>query len=78
MHGAITHRRSNRNMVRKVVRCIALLSLALLNTPAPAQKAARVTLMTAGDGSAFLPYGQGIAAYLASRGIDIGVMKSAG
>jgi TRAP transporter TAXI family solute receptor len=65
-------------MVRKVVRCIVLLSLAFLNTPAPAQKAAHVTLMTAGDGSAFLPYGQGIAAYLASRGIDIGVMKSAG
>lgn len=34
--------------------------------------------MTASDGSAFLPYGQGIAAYLASKGIDIAVKKSAG
>jgi len=34
--------------------------------------------MTAGDGSAFLPYGQGIAAYLASKGINLDVRKSAG
>jgi len=34
--------------------------------------------MTAGDGSAFLPYGQGIAAYLASRGVAIDVRKSSG
>jgi TRAP-type uncharacterized transport system substrate-binding protein len=34
--------------------------------------------MTAGDGSAFLPYGQGIAAYLASKGINIAVKKGAG
>jgi len=34
--------------------------------------------MTAGDGSAFLPYGQGIAAYLATKGITIAVKKSAG
>jgi len=34
--------------------------------------------MTAGDGSAFLPYGQGVAAYLASRGIAIDIEKSGG
>ena len=34
--------------------------------------------MTAGDGSAFLPYGQGVAAYLGSGGITIDVRKSAG
>ncbi len=34
--------------------------------------------MTAGDSSAFLPYGQGIAAYLASKGINIAVKKGAG
>jgi hypothetical protein len=34
--------------------------------------------MTAGDGSAFLPYGQGGAAYLASKGTNIAVKKRAG
>ena len=34
--------------------------------------------MTAGEGSAFLPYGQGIAAYLASKGITVDIKKSAG
>ena len=34
--------------------------------------------MTAGEGSAFLPYGQGIAAYLAAKGITIDIKKSAG
>jgi TRAP transporter TAXI family solute receptor len=65
-------------MIRKVVRCVVLLSAAFLNTSTFAQERANVTLMTAGDGSAFLPYGQGLAAYLASRGINIGVKKSAG
>jgi hypothetical protein len=56
---------------------------ALVHTPALAQTrlaqtTAPVTLMTAGDGSAFMPYGQGIAAYLAPRGISIDVKKSAG
>jgi uncharacterized protein len=37
-----------------------------------------VTLMTAGDGSVFLPYGEGVARYLASNGIAIAVKKSAG
>jgi TRAP-type uncharacterized transport system substrate-binding protein len=37
-----------------------------------------VTLMTAGNGSVFLPYGQGIAAFLASKGVNIEVKKSAG
>ena len=55
-----------------------LSALTALALPAPAQTIAPVTLMTAGDGSAFLPYGQGIAAYLASKGITIEVRKSAG
>jgi len=62
----------------KMIQCVVLLALAILATPALAQTAAPVTLMTAGNGSAFLPYGQGIAAYLASRGINIEVKKSAG
>lgn len=58
---------------------VALLGLAVLGgTPALAQNTAQVTLMTAGDGSVFLPYGQGIARLLASKGIDIVVQKSAG
>jgi TRAP transporter TAXI family solute receptor len=68
-----------RDMVRKTARCLLLLGLAVLgHIPARAQQAAAVTLMTAGDGSAFLPYGQGVAAYLASKGIHIDVRKSAG
>ena len=34
--------------------------------------------MTAGEGSAFLPYGQGVATYLASKGITVDIKKSAG
>ena len=48
------------------------------NAPVLAQTTAPVTFMTAGEGSAFLPYGQGIAAYLASKGITVDVTKSAG
>jgi hypothetical protein len=56
-----------------------LLNLAMLGgAPVLAQNTAQVTLMTAGDGSAFLPYGEGIAKFLASRGINIEVKKSAG
>jgi TRAP transporter TAXI family solute receptor len=47
-------------------------------TPAPAQNTVQVALMTAGDGSAFLPYGQGIAAFIMPQGIGIDVKKSAG
>jgi uncharacterized protein len=61
------------------VRCAAVLGFALAGSlPALAQNAAHVILMTAGDGSVFLPYGQGIARYLASKGIDIDVTKSDG
>jgi TRAP transporter TAXI family solute receptor len=45
---------------------------------AMAQTPAQVTFMTAGDGSAFLPYGEGIAAYLATKGLHLGIKKSAG
>jgi TRAP transporter TAXI family solute receptor len=67
------------HMTRHLVRGVLLLALATLGTkPAPAQNAAQVTLMTAGDGSAFLPYGEGVAAYLAKKGIQIEIKKSAG
>jgi TRAP transporter TAXI family solute receptor len=58
--------------------CALLLLAAFGATPAPAQNASHVTFMTAGDGSAFLPYGRGIAAYLAPKGIPIEIKKSAG
>jgi uncharacterized protein len=56
-----------------------LLGLAALGTvPVMAQNAPQVILMTAGDGSAFLPYGQGVAAYLATKGLHIEIKKSGG
>jgi TRAP transporter TAXI family solute receptor len=56
-----------------------LLGLAALGAaPAMAQNTVPVTCMTAGDGSAFLPYGQGIAAYLATKGVHIEIKKSGG
>jgi uncharacterized protein len=69
--------------IRKTVRCVARLALAaLFIAPVFAQDTNQdtisVTLMTAGNGSAFLPYGQAIAAFLATKGINIEVKKSAG
>jgi TRAP transporter TAXI family solute receptor len=37
-----------------------------------------IVFMTAGDGSAFLPYGQAVAVYLAKKGIHVDVRKSGG
>jgi hypothetical protein len=66
------------HMTRHLVRGVLLLALsALTTTPAPAQSP-QVTFMTAGDGSAFLPYGEGVAAYLGKKGIQIEIRKSAG
>ena len=66
-------------MIWKAVRYLAIPVLAALGgTPALSEPTAQVMLMTAGDGSAFLPYGQGIAAYLATKGIAVEVKKSAG
>jgi len=66
-------------MTGHLVRGSLLLALAALGTtPAMAQNAPQVTFMTAGDGSAFLPYGKGVAAYLAKKGIQIEIRKSGG
>jgi uncharacterized protein len=65
------------HMARNPVRGFLLLALAALGT-ALAQNAPQVVFMTAGDGSAFLPYGLGVAAYLANKGIQIEIRKSAG
>ncbi len=66
-------------MAWEAVRYCALLAFALVSAmPVSAQNTAPVTLMTAGDGSVFLPYGEGIAKLLASRAIAVVVAKSAG
>ena len=49
---------------------------ALIAMPAIAEDT--VTFMTAGEGSAFLPYGQGVAKYLAAKGLHIEIKKSGG
>jgi TRAP transporter TAXI family solute receptor len=54
-----------------------LLGFAVLGA-AMAQNAPQVTFMTAGDGSAFLPYGQGVAAFLATQGLHLEIRKSGG
>lgn len=66
-----------------LARGVLLLALAALGSaPATAQttseKTSQVTFMTAGEGSAFLPYGRGVAAYLATKGIHLEIKKSAG
>ena len=64
------------SMRRVLVRGLVLLALAA--TQALAQDKPQVSFMTAGDGSAFLPYGQGVAAYLATKGLTIEIKKSTG
>jgi len=67
------------NPVRRTLVPALLLGLAVLGTaPATAQTPVPVIFMTAGDGSAFLPYGQGVAAYLATKGLHIEIKKSGG
>ena len=67
------------NPMRRTLVSGLLLGLAALGAaPAMAQNTVPVTFMTAGDGSAFLPYGQGIAAYLATKGVHIEIKKSGG
>ncbi|MBR0654326.1 TAXI family TRAP transporter solute-binding subunit [Plastoroseomonas arctica] len=54
-----------------------LMALAAL-TPGLAQAQAAIALWTAGPGSAFLPYGEGLARHLARTGITTEVKQSAG
>jgi uncharacterized protein len=63
-------------MTRNLVGRVLLLTLGA--AAGQAQDAPQVAFMTAGEGSAFLPYGQGVAAYLARNGIQIEIRKSAG
>ena len=64
-------------MTRYLLCGLWLLGLGVLGPAALAQNAP-IVFMTAGDGSAFLPYGQGVATYLAAKGIAIDIKKSAG
>jgi TRAP transporter TAXI family solute receptor len=67
------------NPVRRTLVPALLLGLAVLCTaPATAQTPVPVIFMTADDGSAFLHYGQGVAAYLATKGLHIEIKKSGG
>jgi TRAP transporter TAXI family solute receptor len=64
--------------IRHLTCSLALLVSVLFGATVVSAQTAPVTFMTAGDGSAFLPYGQGVAAYLATKGIAIDIKKSAG
>jgi TRAP transporter TAXI family solute receptor len=64
-------------LTRRHLACGLILGLSLFGA-AIAQNTPPVFFMTAGDGSAFLPYGQGIAAYLARKDIRVEVRKSGG
>ena len=64
-------------LTRGILACGLLGLAALLAAPSAAQNAP-VVFMTAGDGSAFLPYGQGVAAYLARKDIRLEIRKSGG
>ena len=61
-------------LVRGLICALAMLG----TTPTLAQNAAPVIFMTAGDGSAFLPYGQAVATYLAKKSIAIEIRRSTG
>jgi TRAP transporter TAXI family solute receptor len=64
-------------LTRRHLACGLVIGLYLFGA-AIAQNTAPVIFMTAGDGSAFLPYGQGVAAYLARKDIRVEVRKSGG
>ena len=65
------------NLTRRILACSFVGAAALIAAPAIAQNDP-VTFMTAGDGSAFLPYGQGVAAYLGKKDIRVEIKKSGG
>jgi uncharacterized protein len=64
--------------IRNLAGGFLLLALASLGAEPASAQSAKTIFMTAGDGSAFLPYGQGVAAYLTTKGIAIEIKKSAG
>ncbi len=55
-----------------------LIALPLVTLPLAARAQAPLRLYTAGAGSAFLPYGEGLAAHLARGGVQVSVERSAG
>jgi TRAP transporter TAXI family solute receptor len=56
----------------------SLLSLPALAASYPARAQAPLALLTAGPGSAFLPYGEGLAAFLGRQGISVTVRRTTG
>lgn len=64
-------------LAKRILAC-GLLGLAALIAASAVAQNAPVVFMTAGDGSAFLPYGQGVTAYLAKKDIRVEIKKSGG
>ena len=56
----------------------SLLSLPALAASYPVRAQAPLALLTAGPGSAFLPYGEGLAAFLGRQGISTTVRRTTG
>jgi uncharacterized protein len=70
---------TRRSLFRHLLRSLLLLPAFAMPGAAPAAaQNAPVIFMTAGDGSAFLPYGQGVAAWLAKKDIHLEIRKSGG
>lgn len=63
-------------MQRRSILLLSALVASGFGRAAQAQQA--LTLLTAGSGSAFLPYGEGLAAFLSQQGVPVTVRQSAG
>ena len=71
--------RMSMTMTRRLICCLALLGLAALAiAQATGQQATPLTLKTAGRGSSFMPYGEGVARFLAAGNITVEVKDSSG
>ncbi len=65
-------------MIRRLIGCVLLGLVTCAIAPATGQQAATLALKTAGPGSSFKPYGEGIARLLAARNIIVDVKESSG
>ena len=65
-------------MIRRLIGCVLLGLAALAIAPATGQQATPLALKTAGRGSSFMPYGEGVAHFLAAKNIIIDVKDSSG
>lgn len=65
-------------MIGRWIGCVLFCLAALGVAPIAAQQATPLALKTAGRGSSFMPYGEGVARFLAARNIVIDVKDSSG